>query len=100
MQRCATGHGGCVAFHIGWIDPLQTEEIWAAKWTPRLVFADGIATQMGGFSLCSEKEMKRSDVVRVKEKHRFIMCIVRNVAKQTQGDEAQDHEVPCHSSLG
>ena len=34
--------------------------------------------------LC-EKEMKRSDVVRLKEKHRFIMYIMRNVAKRSKG---------------
>ena len=34
--------------------------------------------------LC-ELKTKRSDVVRLKEKHRFITCTVRNVAKRTQG---------------
>ena len=34
--------------------------------------------------LC-QKEMKRSDVVRLKEKHRFIMYIMRNVAKRSKG---------------
>ena len=29
--------------------------------------------------------MKRSDVVRLKEKHRFIMYIMRNVAKRSKG---------------
>ena len=34
--------------------------------------------------LC-EKKMKRTDVVRLKEKHRFIMYIMRNVAKRSKG---------------
>jgi len=34
--------------------------------------------------LC-ERKMKRSDVVRLKEKHKFIMYIMRNVAKRTKG---------------
>ena len=34
--------------------------------------------------LC-EKKMKRADVVRLKEKHRFIMYIMRNVAKRSKG---------------
>ena len=34
--------------------------------------------------LC-QKEMQRSDVVRLKEKHRFIMYIMRNVAKRSKG---------------
>ena len=34
--------------------------------------------------LC-QKEMKRADVVRLKEKHRFIMYIMRNVAKRSRG---------------
>ena len=34
--------------------------------------------------LC-QKEMKRSDVIRLKEKHRYIMYIMRNVAKRSKG---------------
>ena len=49
--------------------------------------------------LCKTK-MKRSLVKKLDRKHRFIMCMILNVAKRTEGMGFKAHEIPCHSSHG